>query len=240
MSEKILPLNAASIERDDCGYRVVWGKRILRTPSGDVLSLPTAVLANAIRDEWKRPAELKAAEMPLFVLACTAFDRVAIARTEIVKELCEYLHTDLVCYRTGMPPELAKRQEIEWGTVTNWISETYGVEPVLTTSLAAISQPAPLALKIEQCLAAMNVHALTVLQSMAADIGSVMVALMLVHHELSVDEAVNIRFLEEDHNASIGGIDEHGDDPLTTAARNALRVELTNAMRYLDLATQAE
>ncbi len=40
----------------------------------------------------------------------------------IIAETANYAATDLICYRAAHPPELAKRQQMVWQPLLNWLA----------------------------------------------------------------------------------------------------------------------
>ena len=95
-----------------------WGikldNRMLRSPAGALLHLPSPALAAAVADEWRAQDEhIDAASMPLFSLAVTVLDRVMPQQPAIVCELAGYGDNDLLCYRAD-DDDLAALQQQFW------------------------------------------------------------------------------------------------------------------------------
>src|ERR1041385_3868489 len=89
----------------DGGWGVALNERMLRTPGGGELVLPSEALAAAIAAEGEaQQDEIRPATMPLYRLAATAIDRTAPRRDLVIRDTANYAATDLVCYRAEQPP----------------------------------------------------------------------------------------------------------------------------------------
>lgn len=88
-------------------YAVTLDGRTLRTPVGQVLALPSALLAWAIAAEWDaQTTQIKPVQMPLMTLACTTLDQTAQHHEHYQKTALQYLPTDTVSLICRQSPKL--------------------------------------------------------------------------------------------------------------------------------------
>jgi ATP synthase F1 complex assembly factor 2 len=78
-------------------HSVTLDGRIMKTPMGQVLAVPSQSLAHAIAAEWDAQEKyIQPANMPLMTLACTALDQVAHHPQTYREQSMNYLPTDTV------------------------------------------------------------------------------------------------------------------------------------------------
>lgn len=81
----------------DQWYSVTLDGKALRTPVGQVLSVPSKLLAWAIAGEWDaQKTQIQPVQMPLMTLTCTALDQTAGHPEHYQQTALQYLPTDTV------------------------------------------------------------------------------------------------------------------------------------------------
>ena len=84
-------------------YSVTLDGRTLRTPMGQILSVPSQTLAWAIAAEWDaQKTQIRPVQMPLMTLCCTTLDQTASHVEHDQNETLKFLPTDTVCAAVGM------------------------------------------------------------------------------------------------------------------------------------------
>jgi chaperone required for assembly of F1-ATPase len=195
------------IQKDKGHFITLDGKKI-RTPSRQMLKLPTRSLAEAIADEWRDQIEdIRPAEMPLTQLANTAIDQTHPHRTAVIEQVAAYAATDLLCYRVAMPPDLAKQQAAYWQPLLDWSESEFGTDLAVTTDLAPIEQSEQSLLAIYTVVAQLDIFSLTGLQAATAASGSVVIGLALLRRRLGADEACSLAQLDEQYQSAQWGED---------------------------------
>lgn len=80
-------------------FGITLDGRVVRTPGGLDLLLPTRIAAEAIAAEWDaQEKHIRPSSMPFMQLSCTAIDRVSSQRDAIIDMVVSYGETDLFCY----------------------------------------------------------------------------------------------------------------------------------------------
>ena len=94
------------VVKTNAGYQVTLDNKFnVRTPSKQLLILPTETIANAVAVEWdSQRKNIIFALMPLTYLCFKATDQ-PIGNKELVEHMLEFLRTDTVCYRAGPEEE---------------------------------------------------------------------------------------------------------------------------------------
>ena len=193
----------------------------LKTPAGAVLRVPSMALADRIASEWRaytkartkariasKPAPPPQTAMPMYCAAATAIDRVAVGREDIVGELAHYAASELFCYRTDTPAELAERQHAEWQPWLDWLETRYGARLCVHTGLMPARQPAASLAVIRQVVVAADDFRLAAIQQLASLGGSLVAALAVADGHKTADEAFAAVFLDELWQAQRWGSDE--------------------------------
>lgn len=107
-------------------YGVTLDGRLLKTPLGTTLSVPSLPLALAIASEWDDQDKfIKPAQMPLMTLVCTTLDQLTIpaVRDRTVEDLLRYLRNDTTCYWADATEDrvLHRKQAKHWEDLHNWL-----------------------------------------------------------------------------------------------------------------------
>ncbi len=108
-------------------YGITLDSRLMKTPLGTTLAVPSLTLAVAIASEWDAQNEtIKPAQMPLMTLTCTALDQFAIpaVRDHTIEELLKYLRNDNTCYWADPTEDrvLHRLQVKNWEKLHKWVS----------------------------------------------------------------------------------------------------------------------
>jgi chaperone required for assembly of F1-ATPase len=234
---KPVNLRVVSIEPAPSGFVVLINQKPLKSPLGFDLAAPSSKLAEAIAQEW-RAASLRPdpSTLPMTALLATCLDRVAPNRTAIIETLVGFLATDLLCFRTPMPPALNVQQEAVLSPLLKFCAAILGVELATTTDLVPVVHDNAAATALGHAFAKLSDPALTVLQVCAAATGSVLLALLLVRGQVSENDAVAACFLDEDYFEGLADPTHENPDPLQARQRKVLHTEIREAMTFLSLA----
>lgn len=222
------------IQQDKENCITLDGKKI-RTPSRQMLRLPTVSLAQAVADEWRdQIGEIRPAEMPLTQLANTAIDRTRPYRVGVIEQVAAYAQTDLLCYRVARPPDLAKQQAAGWQPLLDWGEAEFAANLAVTTDLAPLEQSEQSLLALYTAVAQLDDFSLTGLHAAAAASGSVIIGLALLHRRLGADEAFALAQLDEQYQSA-----RWGEDPDATAQRDTVRRAMTSASSFMALSQES-
>ena len=212
-------------------FQVALDGRSVRTPSGAVLSLPTAALAEAIALEWAAQTDtIDPATMPIMQLACTALDRVTPNRKGIVADTVAYGRSDLLCYRAGDPPELVQKQAEAWQPILNWLSTDVDATLLVTTGIMHVAQDDAAIAALNQTVAAFEDFPLTAVAQMTQVFGSLALALAVARVHIPWTKAVDLAALDEVYQA-----ERWGEDSEAMERRRNMRAEAEQASRFLEL-----
>lgn len=197
----------ASISEDGCHTLLLDGRPV-RTPARQLLSQPSAALAEVLAAEWNAQTDtVDPARMPLTRLANTIVDGVSANRTAVADEVSKYLGSDFLFYRADRPEGLVARQTEYWDPVLGWARETLGARFVLSEGVVFVQQPQS---ALDAARAAIPhdpwrlgaVHAITTLT------GSALLALAVLKGRLTPEVAWAAAHVDEDWNVQFWGEDE--------------------------------
>ncbi len=213
------------------GFEVQLDGRTLRTPAGVRLALPAEALAAAIAAEWQAQGDTIHPEtMPMMSLACTALDRVAPRRAEIVTEILRFAETDLLCYQAGAPPALVQRQTEIWRPLLDWAAQELDAPLHFTSGILAIDQPADSLAALRRAVEALDDLTLAALSLAVAAAGSLIIGLALLRGRLDPEGAFTAAELDASYQ-----IELWGEDPEATRRRAICRADLEAAARLAAL-----
>lgn len=213
----------------DAGYRILLDGRVVKTPSGSTLSLPTCALAEGIAEEWRsQDGNIRPETMILTKLANTALDRVTNNQEEIRAQIITFAKSDLLCYRADSPEGLVARQSREWDPLLAWIAEAQGARFETVTGIVFADQPEEALAAVEKTLAACDPHELAAIAFTAASLGSAILALALAAERISAAEAFAASQLDALYQA-----ERWGEDAEAQSAREAVKKDIEAASRFL-------
>jgi chaperone required for assembly of F1-ATPase len=223
--------DSVAVVAADAGYGIALDGKPVRTPAKTALAVPTRALADAIAAEWRAQGEeIDLATLPLTRLASTALDLVAPRRAEVAADVARYAGTDLVCYRAGHPPQLARRQHAAWQPLIDWATLRYDAALDVTIGIVPIAQPVASLRALAAAVAAYPPLELAALHMATAACGSLVVALALIEGRLDADEAFATAQLDETFE-----IELWGEDTEATQRRALLKDDIALARRFVDL-----
>jgi ATP synthase mitochondrial F1 complex assembly factor 2 len=110
-------------------YGVTLDGRIVKTPLGQTLAVPSEILAWAIAAEWDaQEKSLRPAQMPLMTLVCTALDQTTAAPEVAQANSLTYLPTDTICYWADPVEDrlLHRKQKEAWDSIHNHCETFFG------------------------------------------------------------------------------------------------------------------
>ena len=225
----------AEVFEFDCTYGVALDGRSVRTPSGNELRLPSEALAEAVATEWQaQEDEISPGSMPLMQLACTAIDRVSPNRDAIIEQTAAYGGSDLLCYRSDGPDELVAAQEEMWQPVLDWAKDTLTAPLKLASGVMHVEQPTDSLAALRNELGGLDVWQLTAVTHMTQVMGSLLLALAVLHGWRDWNLAFEASVLDETFQAS-----RWGEDREAMRRRKASYEEVRWVVKFLELSFTA-
>ncbi|CAM6102752.1 unnamed protein product [Calypogeia fissa] len=188
--------------------------RVLRTPAKKPLRFSNPALAHAIAAEWEwqDSSGVRSYTMPLMKLASISIDQVPKDRERIIVTLLKYCHTDALCCRASPDSVLYDKQAKHWDPLLEWVEAEIGARPVVSSSIFGPSQPEDVVRGLEKCLRGLNDWELAAIDSLAGSARSIVVALAIARNKLTIEEAIEVIRVEENHQVDDWGYVEGGHD----------------------------
>ena len=217
-----------AIDAGDDGWVIKLDNRMLRSPAGVLLHLPSSALAAAVADEWRAQDEhIDVASMPLFSLAVTVLDRVMPQQPAIIRELACYGDNDLLCYRAD-DDDLAARQQQFWQPWLEWADREFAVSLEVATGIMPVTQPH--AGGFHDALQKFDAWQLGALHRAVSLGGSLVLGLGFVAGQLDAEQLFSTAFLDE-----LWQIEKWGRDCEAEDRQDYIRAELADTARFLQL-----
>lgn len=108
--------------------------KVMMTPVGHPLEVPTQELAEAIRNEWENLESHRSTKgyqgKVLTSLAATAIDRMPTAAKELVQMLVSICENDQLLCWTDQTETVLDAQEKQWGPLIAYINQVLGLSLV--------------------------------------------------------------------------------------------------------------
>ncbi len=220
------------------GYVLQLDGKTIKTPLGQEIKAPTKALMEAIVLEWAGQEEkVKPETMPLMQILTTAIDKIR-DREKITESCMRYLDTDLVCYWTKEPEDLAKQQKEIWGKWVKWFESHFEVPLYTTKKIDAITQDEEAHKRVWNYIESLDDTYFTVLQIMTSLSGSLILALAFSEGDITPEEIFEASYLEELYRGKIYNEDVHGAAPNEETERELFKRDAKAALKYLTLANE--
>ncbi len=199
---------SASAAPFDDGFGVSLDTRMLRTPAGARLTLPSLALAELVAAEWAGvEGAIDYAAMPATRLAFTAADRMGQARAATAAEVARQAGADQLCYFAEAPQALTQRQERLWGPMLDWAAATLDLRFERASGILHRAQPASTLERVAALAGELDDFALAGLALAASLFTSAILALALYRGVLDGDEAFDLSRLDETFQEDQWGVD---------------------------------
>lgn len=219
------------VVKDDNGFRVTLDERQLKTPAKRDLLVPSEKLAHALAKEWEDQGEhIKPLTMPFMALASTAVDRIGQLRDGVIEQIAKYAETDLICYWTIEPKDLAQRQADTWLPYIDWAKKTLGAEFKTQTGVIHIDQPENTLESIKNTVNTYTDWELAALSIATHCTGSVIIGLALMKSHISALEAFEASQVDETYQ-----IEQWGEDWEALDRRKVIQKDLDSIVSFLSL-----
>jgi chaperone required for assembly of F1-ATPase len=225
----------AGIAPDAGGFAVLLDGKAVRTPDGRPLAVPTEAAARVIAAEWQDAggaagSPVRPEALPLTRLAATAIDRIAPDPAPSVAALARYGETDLLCYRAEQPPELAAAQHALWQPHLDWAAHALDAPLQVACGLMPLRQQETALAALASAVGRLDPFRLSALALAVGALGSLVLALALVHGRIEATAATEASLVDERFQARLWGEDAEAE-----ARRTRIAEEVALAARFLRL-----
>lgn len=252
--ERLIPRSTTTkdlskVEPPSQWYSVTLDGRTLRTPIGQVLAVPSPILAWAIAAEWDaQTTQIKPVQMPLMTLTCTALDQTAQNPEHYRNTALQYLPTDTTCYWADKLEDriLHRNQATAWKELHEFIEQDLNEKPAAAmgaqegvlmsrrnrdTGMIGLPHPEPLYNACVEWTKQLDAWHLTALNAVAAETKSFLVAYAVLHpnspfstHEEGLKKAIRAARVEEEFQIESWGLVEgqHDYDRLNCSDRKSV------------------
>ncbi len=222
-----------SHEKKPEGFAILLDGKAVKTNSGATLLAQNEQVATEIVQEWTAQGEhIDPNSMPFTQILNTRIDQVTKQRKAMSAEVLKFLNTDLICYPAEEPPALYELQEKHWAKWREWIKQLFGTSMKVTTSLQALTQEPQLHEALKAHIETMSDDIFTLLQVAVPLCGSLVLGLVLIEGQGSVDEVFECCFVEEHYKDEIYLVGEYGRDPMSENKQQACLRDLKTCETY--------
>ncbi|HWL68634.1 MAG TPA: ATP12 family protein [Geminicoccus sp.] len=217
------------IAHHDDGWQVLLDGKPIRTPLRRLLTVPTEALARAVAVEWEgQGEELQPATMRVTRLATTAVDLMPERRQPAIRQVMDYLGTDMLCYRASEPRDLVQRQDEAWQPWLDWLARAFDVRLPVHRTVLPQAAPADAEGRLLPVVEALDDWQVVALHAGVTITQSLALGLAMMEAVLPADEAFEVAQLD-----TLYQVEHWGDDPEITRRHEGLRAELEAVERFV-------
>ena len=220
-----------SLEPTTFGHAVRLDARPVKTPTGNMLALPTRKMADAVVAEWQAVEKtVNPVAMPITGFANAAIDRIAPDRAGFAAAIAAYGETDLFCYRAAAGEALAERQALIWDQWLQWAQKRYDIGFVIVEGIMHQPQPTSTLATLRTVVAARGAFELAAMAKLAHLSGSLVATLAVVERAGTAQDIWDAACLDELWQEALWGADHWAQKNRSDRA-----AEFMAAVRFLDL-----
>lgn len=197
------------VTSEDDGFVIRLDDRLVRTPLGYSLCIPTIALAQTVAAEWAaQEGKIDPFSMPFTRLTNAALDKVANQKREVADLIADYGASDLICYRAENPEVLVERQAAAWDPMLDFAHDTLNAPLAVTAGIVPVEQPAGSVARLRAIVRGLDLFALTALHDLVAGSGSLVIGLAATRNFLPIEALWTMSRIDEDWQAEQWGEDE--------------------------------
>jgi chaperone required for assembly of F1-ATPase len=212
------------------GFSVRLDTLPIKTPDTSALLVPSKALADLIASEWSvQKTEIKPLSMPFMRLACTAIDKVAPVRANVIQQLAQYGMSDLLCYRAEQPDDLVTFQHKRWQPILDWMEKTNKVPLNVTSGIIHVSQPDDTIRKLSALIDIYDDFTIVGLSEITQLTGSLSLGLATVERRIEGLFAFEASLIDDDWQ-----MEQWGKDIEAGVRRNNLETDIKFATQFLN------
>lgn len=180
----------------------------VRTPARHHLGVTSKAIADALIAEWAAQGhEIDPATMPLTRLVNSAIDGVADKQDEVRAEILRYAGSDLLCYRADKPERLVSWQARLWNPPLDWMKSRFHARFLLAEGVIFVEQFPETIAAVDAAIGAIDPLRLAALNTVTVLTGSTVLALAVLHGEMTAADAWAAAHVDEDFEAEVWGAD---------------------------------
>jgi chaperone required for assembly of F1-ATPase len=214
------------VEPEEGGFAVRLDARVVRTPGGGRLVLPSKALAEMVAEEWRSQGEvLEIAGMHATRLANTAIEQIPAAREATADSVAGYAASDLLCYFAEEPAALVERQRTHWEPVLQLIEAEAKVSFLRAAGIVHQTQPEATLAEVRNIALALDDFRLAGLAFGAALFGSAILAIAMLRGWIDGQQAFELSRLDEAWQEEKWGVDEEAAERAERLRNEALMLE---------------
>ena len=215
----------------EAAHEIQLDGRPVRTPARAALALPTARLAEAVAEEWRRQGDtVDPRSMPFTGLANGAIDQIAPNRESFAAGIANYGTSDLLCYRAEGPAELVEREAAAWDPLLDWARRRYDVTFRVTQGIIPVDQPPETLERLDAAVRAFDPFPLAGLSTLVTLSGSLVCGLAIVEGGHDADAIWTASEIDEAWE-----VEQWGEDAEAAARSARRREEFAMARRFCEL-----
>ena len=208
-------------------YQIIINSKIIKTPLGKNLDIPSRKVANAILKNLKKSK--KNVLVSEFKITCTAIDKIALSKKQYLDNLLLILQTDVILFFSENQIDLYNKQKKLWTPLIIWMKERFELDLSYSKNLNITLLSDKNLKKIKNFINSLNNYELSALISLTDITNSLIISLALFESKISYKKAFDLSFLEELYQISIWGKDVEALDRL-----DSIKLDIKCVKDYFD------
>merc|ERR1712130_17252 len=226
-ARRFLPYSSVQVSENTDGFEILINSRKLRVPrTSEVVKVKSKDIAEIVALEWagQKHRDLTMIQKHTLYMTQLCFAEQELAETTdkvgVIEEMLKYLQTDTCLFRSpvsdslesldGSPgAKLCKMQNEQWGPIKTWFEQRFDVKMENAQGFKLPTVPEEAFAAISEYLNSYDVSVLIIFEKMCLALKSMMLSVMVVERQISVEEAVRLSRLEDEYQKEMWGSVEY-------------------------------
>jgi chaperone required for assembly of F1-ATPase len=212
-------------------FQVHLDNKVLKTPMKKDLIFLNLIMAKEIAQEWDIEEKvINTNNMIYYGLLSTAIDKIEFSRNIYIKDMLNFVNTDLICYRAEGPDELINIQNNLWNPILSYIKKYLNLEINFCSGVMPITQPLQIFPKLKFLMNTFSNQEISALHRLTNISGSIFISLCILKGDVLKKEAFELSFLDEIWQAKNWGIEEDAAEK-----RDKISQELNKIISFVEI-----
>lgn len=220
-----------SIQTEEDQHSILLDTKTLKSPAGNIISLPNHELAQKIANEFEvANDQVDFQNMPFYRLACGAVDYASVEKQAVLDDLLFAIDKDQTCYFEPSDQKLFEIQDEQFQPILQFIQKQTQSDVKTIKGIQAIEQNKEIKGFLYAYFEKMSPFSLLGIKMMKDITNSIFASYAWLEGHISQETLWSIARLDENYQA-----DRWGRPPEWVEQDESLQEELNRICDYLDL-----
>lgn len=215
-------------------YQIFLDDKILTTPLKKKLVVFNAKIAEELFEEWNQDVNvIDTDDMIFYGILSTSIDKIYNYRKLYIKNILDFIDTDLICYRSEKPDSLVKWQCKNWDPILLKAEKYIKNNIKVNSGIMPLKQDKEIHIRITELLSKLSNLEIIAFHRITNLTGSIFLSLCIYENDLIKKNAFELSYLDELWQAKNWGCENEA-----STKREKIKYVLNRTIYFLDCLRQ--